>query len=77
MNYEQLAKSIIAKSLNIPESDIKSTHTINDLKEIDSVEFATIVATIEKHTHKPLSIEDLLTLDTISQLAKILEKYTK
>lgn len=76
MNYEQLAKSILAKSLNIPENDIKSTHTINDLKDIDSVEFAILVATIEKYTKTPIPIEDLLTIDTVHQIAKILEKNT-
>lgn len=76
MNYEQLAKSILAKSLNIPESDIKSTHTINDLKDIDSVEFAILIATIEKHTKKPIPIEDLLNIDNVRQIAKLLEKNT-
>ncbi len=74
MNYEQLAKSILAKSLNIPESDIKSTHTINDLKDIDSVEFAILIATIEKYTKNPIPIEDLLNLDNVHQIAKLLEK---
>lgn len=74
MNYQQLAKSILARSLHIPEDSIKISHTIDDLKDIDSVDFAHIVAEIEKVSKKQIPIEELLTLDSVEKLVNILEK---
>ncbi len=74
MDYQQLAKSILARSLNIPEDSIKMSHTIDDLKDIDSVDFAHIVAEIEKVSKTQIPIEDLLTLDSVEKLVNILEK---
>lgn len=74
MDYQQLARSILARSLNIPEESIKMSHTIDDLKDIDSVDFAHIVAEIEKVSKKQIPIEDLLTLDSVEKLVNILEK---
>lgn len=74
MDYQQLAKSILARSLNIPEDSIKMSHTIDDLKDIDSVDFAHIVAEIEKVFKTQIPIEDLLTLDSVEKLVNILEK---
>ncbi|MFD1259953.1 acyl carrier protein [Entomomonas asaccharolytica] len=74
MNYQQLAKSILATSLHIPEDSIKMSHTIDDLKDIDSVDFAHIVAEIEKVSKKQIPIEELLTLDSVEKLVNILEK---
>ncbi|UYZ82984.1 phosphopantetheine-binding protein [Entomomonas sp. E2T0] len=50
------------------------SHTIDDLKDIDSVDFAHIVAEIEKVSKKQIPIEDLLTLDSVEKLVNILEK---
>lgn len=74
MNYEQVTKSILSKSLDIPESCIEMSHTISDLKDIDSVQFALIIAETEKVIKKEIPIEQLLTLDSVEKLMDIIKK---
>lgn len=74
MNYMQKAKEILSGSLFIPIEKISDDANINDIKEIDSLAFETIVIEIETALNKEVDAMDLLELRSVKDLAKILEQ---
>ncbi len=74
MNYMQKAKEILSGSLFIPIEKISDDADINDIKEIDSLAFETIVIEIETVLNKEVDAMDLLELRSVKDLARILEK---
>ena len=74
MNYMQKAKEILSGSLFIPIEKISDDADINDIKEIDSLAFETIVIEIETVLNKEVDAMNLLELRSVKDLARILEK---
>lgn len=70
----QKAKEILSGSLFIPIEKISDDADINDIKEIDSLAFETIVIEIETVLNKEVDAMDLLELRSVKDLARILEK---
>ncbi|MGB5213798.1 MAG: acyl carrier protein [Anderseniella sp.] len=66
------AKEILAKCLFVNPDTIDDDDHINDIKIIDSLTFETLVLEIEEKTGRDLKPTDILNLQTVADLAKLL-----
>ena len=69
-----LAKEILAGCLFVPKETISDDADINSLGELDSLTFEMIVMEIERHIGGEVDPVRLLGLQTVSDLAAMLEK---
>ena len=65
---------IIAEALMIPVDSIRADDPIANLKNIDSLSFAMIIVGIETETGSKIDPVDLMPLQTVGDLTKLLEK---
>lgn len=73
MSSLETTKRIISECLLIPASSIQADDQIAQLKNIDSLAFEMIVVAIETETGKAVAPTDLIGLQTVQQLAKLLD----
>lgn len=74
MNSLDRAKQILSGCLFITEDAISSDDDINTLGELDSLTFELIVMEIERQTNKKVDPIKLLDLQTVKDLAALLEQ---
>lgn len=65
---------IIAEALMIPADSIRADDPIANLKNIDSLSFEMIIVGIETETGSKIDPVDLMPLQTVGDLTKLLEK---
>ena len=65
---------IIAEALMIPADSIRADDPIANLKNIDSLSFEMIIVGIETETGRKIDPVDLMPLQTVGDLTKLLEK---
>ncbi len=68
------AKNILAKCLFVNPDQIESDDIIAEIKSIDSLAFETIMLEVEEFTGQSVEPLDILELQTVADLAKILAK---
>lgn len=73
MSSLDTTKRIIAECLLIPADSIHADNQIAQLKNIDSLAFEMIVVAIETETGKAVAPTDLIGLETVGQLAQLLD----
>ena len=66
------AKQILAKCLFVSPATIGDDDLITDIKPIDSLTFETLVLETEKVIDRDLKTEEMLTLQTVGDLAKLI-----
>lgn len=66
------AKQILAKCLFVSPDSIGDDDTITDIKAIDSLTFETLVLETEKAIGRDLEPSEMLTLETVTDLATLL-----
>lgn len=74
MNFLQEAKKILSGALFVPIEKITDDADINSAYEIDSVNFAMLVAEIENFIKAEVDPLQLLEMRTVRDLAGILEQ---
>ncbi len=70
------AKEILAKCLFVNPDKIGDEDVITDIKAIDSLTFETLVLEIEEKTGQDLAPKDILNIQTVADLAKLLSTRT-
>lgn len=68
------AKNILAKCLFVSPDSIDDEDVIAEIKPIDSLAFETIMLEVEESTGQPIDPIDILQLQTVADLAKIIAK---
>ena len=68
------AKEILSKCLLIPAEQIEDEDTIEKIKPVDSVIFASIVMEVERFLQKEIDVTEWLELSSVKDLAGILQK---
>ncbi|NNJ74570.1 MAG: acyl carrier protein [Anderseniella sp.] len=71
MSVEE-AKNILAKCLFVSPDSIDDDDVIAEIKPIDSLAFETIMLEVEESTGQPIDPIDILQLQTVADLAKII-----
>ncbi len=66
------AKNILAKCLFVSPDSIDDDDVIAEIKPIDSLAFETIMLEVEESTGQPIDPIDILQLQTVADLAKII-----
>ena len=66
------AKNILAKCLFVSPDAIEDEDVIVEIKPIDSLAFETIMLEVEETTGQPVDPLDILQLQTVADLAKII-----
>ncbi len=66
------AKNILAKCLFVNPDSIEDDDVIAEIKPIDSLAFETIMLEVEESTGQPVNPIDILQLQTVADLAKII-----
>ena len=66
------AKNILAKCLFVNPDSIEDEDVIVEIKAIDSLAFETIMLEVEESTGQPVDPIDILQLQTVADLAKII-----
>lgn len=74
MNSIEQAKELLSGCLFIPKETIADNAKISALAEIDSLTFEMIVLEVEKLTQREVDPVKLLELNTVEDLAQLLEK---
>ncbi|WP_337660382.1 acyl carrier protein [Anderseniella sp. Alg231-50] len=71
------AKNILAKCLFVNPDDIEAEDVIAEIKPIDSLAFETIMLEVEEATGQPVEPHDVLQLQTVADLAKVIAGKTQ
>lgn len=66
------ARTILAKCLFVQPDAIGETDLIMDIKPIDSLTFQTIILEIEEKTGQDVTPEQVLKIETVSDLAALI-----
>ncbi len=77
MNTLESLKQIVAKEFGIDVDVIDSQSTIQGNLNLDSVDIVSLVASIEMHFKITLKEEDLLPIETLQQLADLIDDRIK
>ncbi|WP_114240750.1 acyl carrier protein [Dyella sp. C9] len=71
----QKAKKILSGSLFIPVEMIGDDASLQSIKELDSISFATIATELEDLLGKSIDPVDLISLHTVRDLAELIDRY--
>lgn len=71
---ELQVEQIIADTLEIPVESVTDELTSDDLEEWDSLASMTIVRELEKHFNIHFSFDDLLNLDSVKGIKKMISE---
>ena len=77
MNTLESLKQIVAKEFGIDVDVIDSQSPIQGNLNLDSVDIVSLVASIEMHFKITLKEEDLLPIETLQQLADLIDDRIK
>lgn len=77
MDTLESLKQIVAKEFGIDVDVIDSQSTIQGNLNLDSVDIVSLVASIEMHFKITLKEEDLLPIETLQQLADLIDDRIK
>ena len=77
MDTLESLKQIVAKEFGIDVDVIDSQSTIQGNLNLDSVDMVSLVASIEMHFKITLKEEDLLPIETLQQLADLIDDRIK
>lgn len=75
MNALDEAKEVLSGCLFIPKEKIGDDASIQSIKQMDSLSFATVVLEIEGRVGREIDAVDLLGLRTVRDIAGLLERY--
>lgn len=74
MSAMQEAKAILSGCLFVPVERIADDASIQSIKHLDSLSFATLVVELERHTGREFDVMELLSLRTVRDIASLLER---
>lgn len=74
MDYRRKAKEILSGCLFVPVEKIPDNGTLNNIKQLDSLTFESIVIELEKTIGHEVDAMDLLELRSVEDLTTLLEK---
>ncbi|MFC3550365.1 acyl carrier protein [Lysobacter cavernae] len=69
------AKELLSGCLFIPVEKIDDEATIQSIKEMDSLSFASVVMELEERAGRTIDVMELLELKTVRDVATLLERY--